>query len=93
MLLVVLEALAAQEAKITEALYPLFFERRPAAQPLLGLHALAEREEMIRETLRSLLALADGEGIQAQDSALSLIARASHGSFRDAVSTLDQQAA
>jgi DNA polymerase III subunit gamma/tau len=35
----------------------------------------------------------DGEGIQAQDSALSLIARAAHGSFRDAVSTLDQLAA
>jgi DNA polymerase-3 subunit gamma/tau len=35
----------------------------------------------------------DGEGIQAQDSALSLIARAARGSFRDAVSTLDQLAA
>jgi DNA polymerase-3 subunit gamma/tau len=34
--------------------------------------------------------VADGEGIQAQDSALSLIARAARGSFRDAVSTLDQ---
>ena len=37
--------------------------------------------------------VADVEGIQAQDSALSLIARAAHGSFRDAVSTLDQLAA
>jgi len=37
--------------------------------------------------------VAEGEGIQAQDSALSLIARAAHGSFRDAVSTLDQLAA
>src|SRR5687767_2172533 len=36
--------------------------------------------------------VADGEGIQAQDSALSLIARAARGSFRDAVSTLDQLA-
>jgi DNA polymerase III subunit gamma/tau len=36
--------------------------------------------------------VADGEGIQAQDSALSLIARAAGGSFRDAVSTLDQLA-
>lgn len=60
-LLEVLESLAAQEGKITEALYPLFFERRPDARPLFGVHALAEREEMIRETLRSLLALADGE--------------------------------
>ncbi|HUP32177.1 MAG TPA: hypothetical protein VM184_04035, partial [Gaiellaceae bacterium] len=37
--------------------------------------------------------VADGEGIQAQDSALSLVARAARGSFRDAVSTLDQLAA
>ena len=37
--------------------------------------------------------VADGERIQAQDSALSLVARAAHGSFRDAVSTLDQLAA
>jgi DNA polymerase-3 subunit gamma/tau len=36
--------------------------------------------------------VADGEGIQAQDSALSLIARSANGSFRDAVSTLDQLA-
>ena len=37
--------------------------------------------------------VAEGEGIQAQDSALALIARAARGSFRDAVSTLDQLAA
>ena len=37
--------------------------------------------------------VADGEGIQAQDSALSFIARSARGSFRDAVSTLDQLAA
>ena len=37
--------------------------------------------------------VADGEGIQAQASALSLIARGARGSFRDAVSTLDQLAA
>ncbi len=60
-LLEVLEALAAQEGKITDAIYPLFFDRRPDARPLFGVHALAEREEMIRETLRSLLALAEGE--------------------------------
>ena len=36
--------------------------------------------------------VAEGEGIQAQDSALSLIARSARGSFRDAVSTLDQLA-
>ena len=36
--------------------------------------------------------VAEGEGIQAQESALSLIARSARGSFRDAVSTLDQLA-
>ena len=35
----------------------------------------------------------DGEGIDAPDAALALIARAASGSFRDAVSTLDQLAA
>lgn len=56
-----LEALAEDEKSLTEALYPLFFERRPDALPLFGVHALAEREEMVRETLRSLFALAEGE--------------------------------
>ena len=45
------------------------------------------------EVVTLLRRVADGEGIQAQDSALSLIARAARGSFRDAVSTLDQLAA
>jgi DNA polymerase-3 subunit gamma/tau len=37
--------------------------------------------------------VAEGEGIRAQESALSLVARSARGSFRDAVSTLDQLAA
>jgi DNA polymerase-3 subunit gamma/tau len=45
------------------------------------------------EVVTLLRRVADGEGIQAQDSALALIARAARGSFRDAVSTLDQLAA
>jgi DNA polymerase-3 subunit gamma/tau len=45
------------------------------------------------EVVTLLRRVADGEGIQAQDSALSLIARSARGSFRDAVSTLDQLAA
>ncbi len=61
-LLEVLETLADREGRIAEAIYPLFFERRPDARPLFGVHAIAEREEMIRETLRSLLALAEGSG-------------------------------
>jgi len=47
----------------------------------------------LSELVTLLRRVADGEGIQAQDSALSLIARSAHGSFRDAVSTLDQLAA
>lgn len=56
-----LEALSVHEKKLSEDLYPHFFARRPDAQPLFGVHALAEREEMVRETLRSLFALAEGE--------------------------------
>jgi DNA polymerase III subunit gamma/tau len=37
--------------------------------------------------------IADGEGIDAPDAALALIARAARGAYRDAVSTLDQLAA
>ncbi len=47
----------------------------------------------LSELVTLLRRVADGEGIEAQDSALSLIARGAHGSFRDAVSTLDQLAA
>ena len=45
------------------------------------------------ELVTLLRRVADGEEIQAPDSALSLIARGARGSFRDAVSTLDQLAA
>jgi DNA polymerase III subunit gamma/tau len=47
----------------------------------------------LTEVVTLLRRVAEGEGIQAQDSALSLIARSARGSFRDAVSTLDQLAA
>ncbi len=45
------------------------------------------------ELLKLLRRVCDGEGIDAPDQALALIARAARGSFRDAVSTLDQLAA
>jgi DNA polymerase III subunit gamma/tau len=45
------------------------------------------------EVVRYLRRVADGEGIEAPDAALSLVARSARGSFRDAVSTLDQLAA
>jgi DNA polymerase-3 subunit gamma/tau len=44
------------------------------------------------ELVTLLRRVCDGEGIEAQNSALALIARSAHGSFRDAVSTLDQLA-
>ncbi len=45
------------------------------------------------ELVRLLRRIADGEGIDAPDAALALIARGARGSFRDAVSTLDQLSA
>jgi DNA polymerase-3 subunit gamma/tau len=45
------------------------------------------------ELVALLRRVADGEGFEAPDAALALVARASKGSFRDAVSTLDQLAA
>jgi DNA polymerase-3 subunit gamma/tau len=45
------------------------------------------------ELVTLLRRVADGEGIQVPDAALSLIARSARGSFRDAVSTLDQLSA
>jgi DNA polymerase III subunit gamma/tau len=45
------------------------------------------------ELVRLLRHIADGEKIEAPDAALSLIARSAAGSYRDAVSTLDQVAA
>jgi DNA polymerase-3 subunit gamma/tau len=47
----------------------------------------------LNELVTLLRRIADGERIEASDSALSLIARSARGSFRDAVSTLDQLAA
>jgi DNA polymerase-3 subunit gamma/tau len=44
------------------------------------------------ELVRVLRRVADGEGIEAPDPALALIARAARGAYRDAVSTLDQLA-
>jgi DNA polymerase-3 subunit gamma/tau len=43
--------------------------------------------------VQKLRRIADGEGIEAPDAALSLIARSARGAYRDAESTLDQLAA
>ena len=44
------------------------------------------------DIVRYLRTVAEGEGIEAPEAALALVARSSRGSFRDAVSTLDQLA-
>ena len=62
---------------------------RPVALPDLRLPATAAPGDRGRPPPRS----ATGEGIDAPDSALSLIARGAGGAFRDAISTLDQLAA
>ena len=45
------------------------------------------------DLVRLLRRVADGEGMDVPDTALALVARSARGSFRDAVSTLDQLAA
>jgi DNA polymerase-3 subunit gamma/tau len=45
------------------------------------------------EIMRYLKSVGEGEGIEAPEAALALIARSARGSFRDAVSTLDQLSA
>jgi DNA polymerase-3 subunit gamma/tau len=47
----------------------------------------------LAELVRKLRRLAEGEGIEVPDAALSLVARSARGSYRDAESTLDQLAA
>jgi len=47
----------------------------------------------MRELVQALRTVCDGEGIDAPDAALSLIARSAGGAYRDAISTLDQLSA
>lgn len=56
-----LAELAGRESRLQEAFYALFFQRHPEVRELFGEHSLSEQEEMIRETLTSVLALLEGE--------------------------------
>jgi DNA polymerase-3 subunit gamma/tau len=47
----------------------------------------------MQELIQALRKICDGEGIDASDAALSLVARGANGSYRDAISMLDQLAA
>jgi hemoglobin-like flavoprotein len=49
------------EKALVERFYEVFFAANPEVVPLFGVHALAEREEMMRETLKSLLACCEAE--------------------------------
>ncbi len=53
--------LSENEEAFTERLYARFFELRPDAAGLFGEHSISEREEMVRETFRCLLAWLEGE--------------------------------
>ncbi|MCA9502416.1 MAG: globin [Spirochaetaceae bacterium] len=56
-----LETIAGCQEALVERLYEDFFARCPEARPLFGVYAIAEREEMVAETLRSIVALHEGE--------------------------------
>lgn len=49
------------EQMLVDRFYDRFFAQNPEVVPLFGAYAVAEREEMIQETLRSLLAHCEGE--------------------------------
>lgn len=57
----VLELVSECEAVVVDRFYARFFERNPEVVPLFGVYALAEREEMMKETLKSVLAGCEGE--------------------------------
>lgn len=61
LLLEMLEALSGREAELVERFYERFFERHPELRELFGEHGVSEREEMIRETLASVLAWLEDE--------------------------------
>lgn len=57
----VLEAISENEALFSERFYEIFFAIRPDARALFGAYPIAEQEEMMRETLRSLHAWLEAE--------------------------------
>lgn len=61
LLLASLEQLAGREQQLQERFYELFFARHPEVRELFGEHSISEQEEMIRETLASLVAHLEDE--------------------------------
>ena len=60
-LLASLERLSGRESELVQQFYTLFFERHPEVTPLFGKHSVSEQEEMVRETLVSMVALVENE--------------------------------
>ena len=56
-----LERLSSREPVLVTRFYELFFERHPEVRALFGEHGLSEREEMMRETLVSVVAYIERE--------------------------------
>ncbi len=60
-LLASLERLSGREPELVQQFYALFFERHPEVTKLFGKHSLSEQEEMVRETLVSIVAYIENE--------------------------------
>ena len=60
-LLASLDRLSGHEPQLVEQFYALFFERHPRVTELFGKHSLSEQEEMVRETLVSVLGYVENE--------------------------------
>ncbi len=60
-LLASLDRLSGHETELVQQFYALFFERHPEVTKLFGEHSLSEQEEMVRETLVSLVAYVEKE--------------------------------
>ncbi len=60
-LLASLDRLSGREPQLVEQFYALFFERHPEVTELFGKHSLSEQEEMVRETLVSMVAHVEKE--------------------------------
>ncbi len=56
-----LERLSGREPELVRQFYALFFERHPEVTKLFGEHSLSEQEEMVRETLVSIVAHVEKE--------------------------------
>ena len=60
-LLASLDQLSGHEPEFVQQFYALFFERHPEVTKLFGKHSLSEQEEMMQETLVSLVAVVENE--------------------------------